>query len=123
MKCRTTIAVVTVMLALVLTGCAGLSPAELDEFMSGIPAEVPDLSGVPDGTYDGDYRIKPPRGETAFLKHVFVSVTVAGQDISGVVVTRPRALANDPDFVDYAGRVAFAKAVEHALLQATPRGQ
>lgn len=128
--------------ALTLTGCAGLSPAEVDAFLVSIPAEIPDLRAVDDGAYEGAYRIDPPRGETAFLKHVSVRVSVADHDVAAIEITDPRALAGDPDFADYAQRVAaadslavdgvsgatysskaFAKAVENALIGAAARGR
>lgn len=128
--------------ALVLAGCAGLSPAEVDAFLSSIPAEIPDLQNITDGAYEGAYRIKPPRGETAFLKHVAVRVSVANHDVTAIAITEPGALAGDPDFEDYARRVAetdsldvdgvsgatysskaFAKAVENALVGASARGR
>jgi uncharacterized protein with FMN-binding domain len=95
---------------------------------------MPDLTHVADGTYEGDYRIDPPRGETAFLKHVAVSVVVSDHQIEAIEITEPGALRDEADFADYAARVveaesldvdgvsgatysskAFAKAVETAL--------
>lgn len=125
---------VVAVVVVVLGGCAGLSPAEVDAFLAEIPAEMPDLNAVADGSYDGVYRIDPPRGETAFLKRVAVRVTVVRADVTAIDITSPRALAGDSDFIDYAARVAvadslavegvsgatyssraFAKAVEGAL--------
>lgn len=122
---------------LVLAGCAGLSPAELDAFLAEIPAEIPDLSTVEDGEYEAAYRIRPPRGEVAFLRNVAVRVVVSQHELQRIDITDPRALAKDPEFADYSDRVveagslevdgvsgatysskAFAKAVESALVGA-----
>ena len=126
--------VAVAVVAVVFSGCAGLSPSQVDAFLAEIPAEMPELNEVADGSYEGVYRVDPPRGETAFLKRVSVRVTVAAADVTAIEITSPRALAGDPDFIDYAARVAaedslavdgvsgatysskaFAKAVEGAL--------
>lgn len=131
---NTGVAVVAAAVVMAIAGCAGLSPAEVDTFLSSIPTEIPDLSGVADGTYEGDYRIDPPRGATAVFKHVAVAVTVSSHALQGIEIIDPRALGDDEDFATYAARVvtagsldvdgvsgatysskAFAKAVELAL--------
>ena len=106
------VAVAAATVVLVLAGCAGLSPAEVDAFLAGIPAEIPNLAEVADGTYAGDYRIDPPPGETAFLKHVAVAVTVSDHHVEAIEITDPRALRDEPDFADYAARVVAAESLD-----------
>lgn len=114
--------------------CAGLTPLEVEEYLSAVPAQLPDLSTVADGTYSGAYRIRPPSGEIAFLQNVAVVVDVFRHSLSCVSVESPAALVDDPEFAAYAQRIvsagsldvdgvtgatysskAFAKAIEIAL--------
>ena len=104
--------VLSALLALLFAaGCSGLGEAERTAYLDSIPATLPDLSVRSDGDYMGSYKIEVPPGDAAAFPMVSVLVTLRGDRITEITISKSKALAKEEDFTAYKTRIIEAQSL------------
>jgi uncharacterized protein with FMN-binding domain len=104
-------ALVVSMLGFIVAGCGTISAIDPAAYLATVSVNDVNLSGVPDGTYTGDYTLVLPPGQYAMNRHFIVQAAVAAGHYAGITIVEPASFTAEPAFLDLIGRITSSNSL------------